>query len=309
MKSLLKTFFKLFVIVFSIAVIYHYHKNWINFIIPPKPCSEPITYSIDTFDARFGVTKEEFKKDIQKAESIWEKQTGKQLFEYSDTGILKINLTYDYRQKATDQMKEVGVGIDYDRGIYNELKAKYNLETLSFNTQKKLLDQKISDYTAQKTEYEKQVSYWNSQGGAPKAEYQALQEQKNYLNNQVLILNKDTENLNLLNKELSVTTDSLNAVAKKLNIKVEDYNTIGSTTGEEFSEGEYISDKDGTRINVYQFDNNDKLVRLLEHELGHALGLNHVENSESIMYRLNSSKNKILTKSDIVELKRVCNLP
>ncbi|MFA6297107.1 MAG: matrixin family metalloprotease [Candidatus Paceibacterota bacterium] len=306
MKSLLKTLFNFFLIILSVGAIYHYRDNWINLIIPPKPCSKPLTYSIGTFDTRFGITKEEFKKDIQEAGNVWGKQEGKQLFEYSDTGTLKINLTYDYRQKATDQMKEVGVGINYDRETYNVLKTKFDSETSLYNTQREVLNQEIADYASKKTEYERQVNYWNSQGGAPQEEYQTLQEQRASLNNQVSTINKETTDLNLLGKELNATADSLNTVAKKLNIKVSDYNTIGSSTGEEFSEGEYIRDGEGVRINVYQFDTNKKLVRLLEHELGHALGFNHVEDPRAIMYRLNTSTNQLPTSADIAELKRVC---
>ena len=306
MKFLFKTLFRIIFIVIAIAVIYHYRQNWIDFIYPPKPCSKPLTYSIGSFDPRFGITKEDFIKDIVKAESIWEKASGKNLFEYSDAGTLKVNLVYDYRQQATDQLKKVGVSITSDKSVYDSLKIKYDSEKQDYTNQKSILDQKIADYTTQKTEYEKQVAYWNSQGGAPKAEYQTLQNQKDYLNQQMLILNQDTADLNALSEELNNTTNALNAVAKKLNIKVTDYNTIGSSTGEEFKEGEYVSDKDGVRINVYQFDTNDKLVRLLEHELGHAIGLNHVEDPQAIMYRLNSSTNQTPTADDIAELKRVC---
>ena len=44
------------------------------------------------------------------------------------------------------------------------------------------------------------------------------------------------------------------------------------------------------------------------HEFGHALGLEHLENSKAVMYRLNNGVNEKLTIDDILALKKRCNL-
>jgi len=100
----------------------------------------------------------------------------------------------------------------------------------------------------------------------------------------------------------------MNRLANELKLNVKTYNTIGSSTGEEFSEGEYVSDSAGRRVNIYQFSDTDQLVRVLEHELGHALGLGHVKSPGSIMYRLNDGTGKELSADDIAELKFICKI-
>ena len=60
-------------------------------------------------------------------------------------------------------------------------------------------------------------------------------------------------------------------------------------------------------ITIHQFGNNDRLVRVLTHELGHALGLGHNETPGSVMYRLTQSDSSELAPSDISALKARCD--
>ncbi|HEY4516336.1 MAG TPA: hypothetical protein VJG64_00115, partial [Candidatus Paceibacterota bacterium] len=73
------------------------------------PCRQPITYSPGAIDGRFGIPKATLIADIKEAEAIWEKSSGKDLFEYkTDGGDVVVNLVYDYRQQASDRMAASG---------------------------------------------------------------------------------------------------------------------------------------------------------------------------------------------------------
>ena len=246
-----------------------------------KPCAQPIKYHINSFDNRFDVTRSEFLAAIDEASIIWEKAVNLNLFEYDQSSDhLAINLIYDERQQATDQLENLGDKIETSQQSYHTLKAQY--------------DAAVAEYKRDKAEYDSSVSYWNNRGGAPKDEYNKLVTQQAALNSAVSRINS--------------MAATLNHMAQQLNLNVSRYNDIGESRGDEFEEGVYISDQDGERIEIYEFQNRDQLIRLLAHELGHALGLEHVEDENAIMYRLNSGSNESLTHADLVELNLLCGL-
>ncbi len=306
---------RIFNIVFLISVLvagYLYSdvlKNtWVQAYQRYFPCRTPIAYSIGIFDTQFGMSREDFLNSLRDAESIWEKSIGKDLFKYTDTGSLKINLIYDERQESTLQLKQMGIEVENSRASYDSLKVKYDSLFTLYNQTKKTFETKLANFETRKAKYESEVSSVNSKGGANKQTYERLNAEKNYLNSEIVAINQMQDNINSQIEGLNLLTKTLNNMANDLNLNVKQYNTIGRSLGGEFEEGTYTSDKEGQRIDIYQFENRTKLVRVLAHELGHAIGLDHIEDPKAIMYRLNNGYNEKATASDIVELKKLCGL-
>lgn len=139
------------------------------------------------------------------------------------------------------------------------------------------------------------------------AQYDMLKAQYDELKTEIQNT-RDIDQKNAKIDQLNALVPQLNALAERLNLSVETYNNTNDSHGESFEEGLYSTDGTTTKIDIYEFSNRDKLVRVLAHELGHALGMEHVDDPKAIMYALNQGTNESATKADINELDIVCKI-
>lgn len=307
-----KYFINLVILLALIGGGYYYRAEitnaYLTFQNKLQPCQKPILYSIGNIDPRFGLTKDELIRDINTAEKIWETPINRQLFEYSPNGSLVINFIYDYRQEATVALNKIGITINDDRSTYEILKAKYNLLNAQYNTDKARLNVLTASYSKAKLAYENEVNYWNKKGGAPKTEFNSLEQKRLDLNRQISVINEKGDSLNQEVDLINSVRIVLNKLIVELNLQVDKYNTTGASVGQTFNEGEYVNDSAGATISIFQFSNSSQLTRVLAHELGHALGLEHLDNPKAIMYYLNEGLNEKLTADDLTALKNICGI-
>lgn len=273
------------------------------------PCKKPLTYSLGTFDTDFGLTQEDFLASALAAEQLWETPLERELFlPVSEKGDIIINLIYDQRQETTKSLQELDIRIENTRESYNELRVRYDVARAQYDQAKTVLDEQITTYNKRRDAYEAEVSRVNAAGGASPEEYRELKEEERALNAEGNAVNAQVAVVNDLAQTVNALSVALNEIADELNITADTYNTIGAELGPEFVEGTFGAGVKGNEINIYQFENNDRLMRVLSHEFGHALGLDHVEDTEAIMYRLNKGQNKELTNDDVNELRATCRI-
>lgn len=312
----MKIFYKIITAVFSAALIiglvFYFEKD-INLAINDlsrqiKPCDKPLEYSLGNFNERFGLSREDFLKVIGEAAEIWQKPVSKKLFNQAAGGALKINLIYDSRQEATDKLKKLGFTIHNDQASYEALKNKYDAFIKIHNTQKSELDSIIKYYEEKRADYEVEVKAAERRGGATSEEYAIFEQEKKDLNKLIAAIKQKQASLNKTADDINAVVSVINRLIRQLNLTGGDYNAVGATVSGEFKEGQYIRDQSGERINIYQFDDRPALIRVLAHELGHALNIDHLDNPEAIMYRLNESGKEKITADDLAALKQVCKI-
>ncbi len=272
------------------------------------PCSTPLTYSIGTVDSKFGIPRDILIDDLIDAEEIWEKAAGKELLTYMESGgAVTVNLVYDSRQASTDRLKSLGIQVDQSQSSYEALKVRYDSLSTIVDSQKMKYDAAITSYTSAEADYSAEVDRWNAQGGAPKAVYAQLKRQQ-------AELKQEFERVKALESTMNSNIDTVNAIATvinqlivQLNIDVDQYNQAGAGAGS-FEEGLYELKGGVQTITIFEYSGHISLVRVLAHEMGHALGLEHVEEKGAIMYKLNEGKSLQAMTADIAEISRVCNL-
>jgi chromosome segregation ATPase len=301
MTELRKTLNGVLLVLICIAGVFFFF-----FLRTPKPCEEPLTYRLGRFDERFGITRLEFSMAVKKAAAVWGKPLSRDIFLEDPRGAIEISLIYDYRQEASDKLKEINHKMDGTNNSIESMKMRY--ENLKSEHEHKLitLENELHIFNARINAYNAETQSWNRQGRVPQQDRIRLMSEKNELDSLRENFRIRQEELKKLGDEVNTLMRVINEMAASHNQNVNHYNDVGSRLAGEFVEGFFESKEGKKTITIYHFDNEAKLVRVLVHEFGHALRLEHSKNPDAVMHRLNKSDSLELTRDDIAALKARC---
>ena len=267
------------------------------------PCDAPLSYRLGDFAPKFGISQTDFVSAIEEAEALWETESGKDLFVYSEVGDMPVNLIFDERQATVQKNKTLQNKISQVTGSADEIKSQLDTIKIDYARAQVVYESMSKEFKRRQDAHIANVNYWNGKGGAPAPEYEKMSQEGAALKVEYNVLDQKRAQVNELATQLNGLVGSYNGLVKNINSNVA---VINESADKEFEQGEYVSDAAGARINIYEFTDRKTLVRVLAHELGHALGIDHNTNPDSIMYYLNGSENMIPTTEDIADLNIVC---
>lgn len=266
-----------------------------------SPCSKVTGYRIGTFDTRFGISKENFIHTVDEASTLWEDAAHKDLFAYDQNGSLTINLIYDERQSNTEHINNLAQEIENAKESAEQLKAAYEQEKILYTSETDSLIKDGADFQMRHTAYSDKVATYNAKGGASKIEYDAMTAELTTLQQEAKILDARRSQILSMTESINKKVVRYNEFVTYINDLITKSNSIGA---KKFTEGKFVPSTN--TIDIYQYDSTTKLLRVLAHELGHALGINHTANRYSIMYSVNSATTTELTTDDKEALADSC---
>ncbi|MDR3559471.1 MAG: M57 family metalloprotease, partial [Candidatus Pacebacteria bacterium] len=259
---------------------------------------------IGNVDPKFGISKDQLAQSAGQAADVWNKAAGRTVLAYDPNSTFKINMIYDSRQQQSDAAAQLDQNYQNLKATDTDLTGRYNSLSTAYKQKVDNYNKDLSNYKKDLDKYNSEVDRWNSYGGAPEEEYNKLKKEKSQLDDEYKNLDKERQAINKLASQTNGVATQENQAVKSYNSSVETYTSQYGGT-QEFEKGVF----DGKEINIYEYRAPADLELTLTHELGHYLGMEHVQNSKSIMYYLlgDQNMNNIQpTAEDLAELDKVC---
>lgn len=255
-------------------------------------CRVPMSWRLAELHDAFGLTRAEAEAAIRQATEVWNNEAGRTLFYHDERDGFPIRFVHDERHASVQAGLRQRAELDERARMIAERRAALEEAGAELARARGEHDRQVDDLERRMAAHRQEVRYWNERGGAPEAQLRELQQAEEALARERAQVNARADSLNDEARRVNQQTDQLNRMVEDYNRAVAEVGRAGAG-GAPIESGRYHESRRTLgswvlsverEIRIFQFDDRNHLVRVLAHELGHALQLGHVGEPEALMY-------------------------
>lgn len=234
-------------------------------------CSDPITWRVGSIDSRFDIDPSDIKNIMSDVENLWSEAVDLNLIQYSDSGEVAINLIYSENQKFTNNEQQLSERINEMRKKYYFMRMDYQRESVEFQRKLAGYNQTFVAYAKKVNEYNLRLSRLANTDILSRDDDEKLKNLKKEMEFMEQEMDPKEQEITGEEQKLHSMSEELNEYSDKVNEYVFQYRNQFSQS-RTFYQGFYTNVGNQKKINIYQFENVDKLRLVLAHEFDQTLG-------------------------------------
>ncbi len=254
-------------------------------------CAEPLPWRVGDVDPRFNIEPEDFAREVRMAAEHWNEAAGRLVLVHDEHRGFPVHLEYDQRQEQAREVVRLGRELEQLRDRAQSEDDRLGFDQSAWEDQRDAHRTRIQAFERKLHEHNRRVENLN-RGGGQSGDRAAIERQGRELAEQRRQLTTEGDRLSAAADHLTRRVERYNALVARINRKVAELNAATARMPER--SGEYRAQRQTDwrgnlirierEISIYFYFRDEDLRLTLAHELGHALGLDHVDDPEAVMH-------------------------